>query len=446
MRDSARNVVLVSMDSLRADHCGFLGDDRGLTPTMDHLASTGVSFEAAVAPGPQTFSSMPAAFTGRHRKPGPLDEYPGETHWQRRLAAIDDHLGRYTSLPEQLQELGYSTAGFSPNPWTSTASGFDRGFDHFTDLAGEADDGLIRRLANGLPGIDDSNKAVELALDLLTGSSFFTPWEAYYDQIQAVREQLTEPYFLWVFLLDTHYPFLPSRKHRQEQSFYGMVSSARRSEKVMRGRADTMSERTCASMQRSYRDTVRSVDTFLDRLRTDLAGDDPAMIVHSDHGESFGEHGNYGHHHRQLYEENVHVPYVVHDGHREATVSDPTSLATIPEVTLSIARTGGFEPATAAHPTAVATSEGGTNRAVRDRQFKYIEHGDERSLFELPLDAEESRDVSGEYPGRCAESASQLDRFERHRAEMAAVSRAAGVVASAEKAMHNKTGQRATDT
>ena len=446
MRDPARNVVLVSMDSLRADHCGFLGDDRGLTPTMDRLASTGVSFEMAVAPGPQTFSSMPAAFTGRHRKTGPLDAYPGETHWERRLAAIDDHLGRYTSLPEKLQELGYSTAGFSPNPWTSTASGFDRGFDHFADLAGEADDGWLRRLATALPGIDESNKAVELALDLLTGSSFFTPWESYYDQIQAVREDLSEPYFLWVFLLDTHFPFLPARRHRQEQSFYGMVSSALRSEKTMRGRADTMSERTCESMQRSYRDTVRSADTFLDRLRTDLADDDPAMIAHSDHGESFGEHGNYGHHHRQLYEENVHVPFVVHDGHRQGVISDPTSLATIPDIVTSIARTGSFEPAAVTDATAVATSEGGTNRAIRGRQFKYIEHGEERALFELPLDAAETRDLSREYPERCAESRARLDRFEHHREELAAVSRAAGALASMEKVMHNNATERVTDS
>ncbi|WP_324760561.1 sulfatase-like hydrolase/transferase [Haloarcula sp. GH36] len=433
MSDTARNVVLVSIDSLRADHCGFLGDDRGLTPTMDHLASTGTSFEAAVAPGPQTFSSMPAAFTGHHRELGSLDEYFGDTHWERRLTAIDDHLGRYTSVAEQFQELGYSTAGFSPNPWTSTASGFDRGFDHFADLAGESDDSWIRRLAGGVPGVDDSNKAVELTLNLLTGSSFFTPWESYYGQIEAVREQLSEPYFLWVFLLDTHYPFLPARKHRHEQSFYGMISSALRSEKVMRGRAQTMSDRTCESMQRSYRDSVRSVDSFLDRLRTDLADDDPAMIVHSDHGESFSDHGNYGHHHRQLYEENVHVPYIVNDGRCEATITDPTSLATIPEVALSIARYGRFEPGELTDAPAIATSECGTNRAIRDRQFKYLEHDGEPSLFELPLDPEEERDVSSEYPERCAESRSRLDRVQRHRLEMAAVSKAARVVAGSDR-------------
>jgi arylsulfatase len=438
MSDSPRNVVLVSMDSLRADHCGFLGDERGLTPTMDALASTGVSFETAVATGPQTFSSMPAAFTGHHRETGPLEAHPGETHWERRLAAIDDHLGRYTSLPERFREMGYSTAGFSPNPWTSTASGFDRGFDHFEDLAGETNDGLLRTLADRMPGIDPSSKAVELCLNLLTGSSFFTPWEGYYDRILSVREQLSEPYFLWVFLLDTHYPFLPSREHRTEQTLYGMLSSAIRSEKTMRGRAETMPESVCESMQRSYRDTVRSVDTFVDRIRTDLSADDPALILHSDHGESFGEHGNYGHHHRELYEENVHVPYVVHDGTTRAKVSDPTSLSTIPEVALSVARPGAFDPESLPTRTPVSTSECGTSRALRDRQFKYLEHGDKESLYHLPTDHEETDDVAAEFPERCSDSQARLDRFESHREELAAVSRAARVVARG-NAMHNKT-------
>jgi len=433
MSETPRNVVLVSIDSLRADHCGFLGDDRGLTPTMDELAAEGVTFETAVSSGPQTFSSMPAAFTGHHRPAGNLDAYPGESHWERRLAAIDEHMGRYTPLPERLQRLGYSTAGFSPNPWTSTASGFDRGFDHFTDLAGETSDGWVRTLAGRVPLIDESSKPVELALNLLTGSSFFTPWESYYDQIRTVREGLPEPYFLWVFLLDTHYPFLPGRTHRTEQSLYGMLSSAVRSEKTMRGRAETLPDGVRDSMRRSYRDTVRSVDSFVDRLRRDLADDDPVLILHSDHGESFGEHGNYGHHHRQLYEENVHVPYLVHGGGRSATISDPASLATIPEVTLSMATDGIVDPTTVTESAAVSTSECGTNRAVRYRQFKYVEYDERQSLFALSRDPAEAADVANDYPERCAASRARLDRFESHRSEVRAVARATRTVAASHR-------------
>lgn len=430
MSDPRQNIVLVSIDSLRADHCGFLGDDRGLTPTMDTLAAEGVNFESAVAPGPQTFSSMPAVFTGHHRAPGGLQSYPGDTHWERRLAAIKDHVNSHVTLPERLRQRGYSTAGFSPNPWTSTASGFDQGFDHFNNGVSESADGLLRRLVERIPGLDENRKSVELTLDMLTGSSFFTRWQGFYDQIEAARDQLSEPYFLWVFLLDTHYPFLPAREHRQEQSLYGMLSSTLQSEAAMRGDADTMPDDVRASMERSYRDTVRSVDSFVDKLRTDLSEDDPAFIIHSDHGESFGDHGNYGHHHRQLYEENIHVPYVIHNAGRREDIGDPASLASIPEMALSITHEGSLDPGPAAAPAAIATSECGTRGAIRYRQFKHIASDSEDALFDLLNDPGETVDIASEYPERSTESRAFLDRFERHRGETERVSRAARAIAT----------------
>jgi arylsulfatase len=426
--DARRNVVLVSVDSLRADHCGFLGDDRGLTPAMDRLAAGGVNFEAAVAPGPQTFSSMPAVFTGRRRPAVDLDAYSGESHWKRRLAAVEAHLQRHGSLAERFSELGYATAGVSPNPWTSLASGFDRGFDVFADMAGEGDQGLLRTLLERTPGVDTGHKPVELALDMLTGSSFFAQWQSVREAALAAREQLEEPYFLWVFLMDTHYPFLPARADRVEQSLPGMLASTVRSESAMRGHAETMPDGVRASMERSYRDTVRAADRFVERLQADLAADDPAYLMHADHGESFGEHGNWGHHHRELYEENVHVPFVVHDGVDSERVTEPASLAAVPEVALSVAREGTFDPREMTRPAVVATSECGTNRAVRHREFKYAEHGDDPALYAL-LDGVETTDLAEEYPERCADSRDWIERFERHHDEVDGVVDAARSVA-----------------
>jgi arylsulfatase len=202
------------------------------------------------------------------------------------------------------------------------------------------------------------------------------------------------------------------------------------SEKAMRGNAETMPAGVCESLRRSYRDTVRSVDRFVETLRADSADDDPALFVHSDHGESFGEHGNYGHHHRQLYEENVHVPYLVHNAGSDATIDDPVSLATIPEVALSLADDGTVDPRIATTPTVVATSETGGNRAVRDRRFKYLDSDTEQALFDLREDPGESTDVSDAHRDRCQRGRNRLDRFERQREEIAAVSRAARAVAA----------------
>lgn len=427
---SNRNIVAVSIDSLRGDHCGYLGDTRGLTPTLDRLAEEGVAYENAVAPGPQTFSSMPAVFTGERRPPTTLEEYPQESHWGRRLAAIDDHLRRHATIAERLQERGYDTAGVTPNPWTSTASGFDRGFDVFEDFSEEGADGWPRAIADRLPGVDTDARSMELVLNMLSGSEFFSQWETLDARIKQVREQLSEPYFLWVFVLDTHFPFLPTRAHREEQSLLGTYYSAYRSSAAMRGNGGEMSERVRRSVQRSYRDTVRASDTFLDQLQSELADDDPALLIHSDHGESFGDHGNYGHHHRQVNEENVHVPYVVHNAGARADVDGPVSLASIHDTALTIARDGTFDPEAATDTHAVASSECGTNRAVRGARFKYVEHRDDASLFDLERDPGEQRDISADRPGLCRELRQRLAVADRHTSETNRIHRAAEAIAA----------------
>ncbi|WP_185903254.1 sulfatase-like hydrolase/transferase [Halonotius terrestris] len=417
MSTDSPNIVMVSIDSLRGDHCGFLGDDRGLTPTMDDLAAEGVAYETAVAPGPQTFSSMPPIFTGQPRPQTTLEDYPQESHWERRLASIDSHLRRNETLPERLQARGYDTAGVTPNPWTTAASGFDRGFDHFEDFSTCNKTNWPAAVAERLPGVDTDSRAVQLVINMAAGSEFFAPWERLHTEIKRLRRQLSEPYFLWVFVLDTHFPFIPKRRHREEQSLFGTYYSAYRSSEPMRGNGEGMSERVRQSLQRSYRDTVRATDTFLRELRLELAADDPVMLVHSDHGESFGDHGNYGHHHRQVYEENIHVPYLVHNAGSSETVSAPTSLMTIPETAVTIAEEGSFDPAAGTDRQALAASECGTHRAVRRDRYKYVASDGDRELFDLQTDPGEADNIAPSFPELSRRLDRQLQRRDHHIAE-----------------------------
>lgn len=433
MSPDGPNLVAVSIDSLRGDHCGYLGDERGLTPALDRLAADGVAYRTAVAAGPQTFSSMPAVMTGRQRRPTTLEEYPRESHWERRLAALDDHLRHHATLAERLRDLGYDTAAITPNPWTSSAAGFDRGFDVFEEPTGRESTGLVEAVADRFPGVDPDSRPVELVSNVLSGSEFFARWRSLTDRIERARAELTEPYFLWVFVLDTHFPFFPSRPHREEQSVLGMYYGGYRSADAMRGNGGGMSERVRRSVRRSYRDTVREADAFLEYLRETFGDDDPTVIVHSDHGESFGDHDRYGHHHRRVFEENVHVPYIVSGTGVEADVDEPVSLASVFDTTLEIARTGTFDPWAPAEPAVVATSECGSNRAVRGRRFKYVETADDDRLFDLEHDPDEQRDVTIDRPERCREARRRLATFERHRAERTRLARAAAAVASSER-------------
>lgn len=423
------NIVLVSIDSLRADHCGFLGDERGLTPTMDALAGEGVTFENAISPGPQTFSSMPAVFTGHHRPSVDPDVETTTSHWERQLRLVDRHLDRHGSVAEALRDLGYATAGFSPNPWTSRSAGWDRGFDHFSDLSGE-EGGRFRRFLERIPGIDTDRKPVELAVGLMTGSSFFARWEGYYDDVVDLVERLPEPYFLWVFVLDTHFPFAASRRYRAEASLLETYVANVRAGRAMRDDDGELPDAVRTSVRRSYRDAVRATDAFLARLQDDLAEDDPVLFVHSDHGESFGEHGNYGHSHAELFEENVHVPYFVHGTDATGEIEAPTSLASIYDAVVSTARRGSFEPAETVSDVVFAKNVYGSTRTARDRRFKLVERRDGELLIDLETDPDERVDRSNERQGRKADLAEAVEKFERRVAEADRLAGASRAVAA----------------
>lgn len=429
MTDSP-NIILVSIDSLRGDHCDPLGSTRGLTPTMQSLASEGVNFESAVSSGPQTFSSMPAVFTGRARPADALEDHTAETHWQGRLQSIKNHMHASPTLGQQLQLQGYTTAAVTPNPWTSRAAGFDRGFDTFVDLSREGAESKWVSQLGKIPGIDSEDRALQLVVDMLTGSSFFAKWTDMYDEITQLRENLPEPYFLWVFLLDTHYPFLTSWQHRSEQSLFEMYYSTYRSEKIMRGRVTDriMPDKTLESVQRGYRDTVRAADSFLEAIRTE-EDDEPVIVVHSDHGESFGEHGNYGHHHRNVYEENIHVPFIISNADCIANPSQPVSLASIYHVIQEVAQTGTVSPEKYTASYAVSKSECGTNYAVRGDRYKYIKSGNSEELYDLQADSEEQTDISEVEPERCSELREIVLRETATTVEMDTLATAATVVA-----------------
>lgn len=422
MSDLRPNIVLVTADSLRADYCGYVGGG-DLTPTLDELAREGVAFENAIAPGPQTFSSMPAAFTGEPRDPAVFRSQDGEGTFERRLESIAAHLDLYAPIQERLQEFGYETAAITPNPWTSRAAGFDRGFDCFVDCSTAEQDGRLDAVLSRLPGVDAGVRPVELLVNKLTGRSFFTQWEGLYDDLLAVRAALSEPYFLWVFLMDTHVPYITTRRHREENSLPAMYYAVARSQGALRGRDDSLPDHVRRLLLRSYRDAVRATDRFLDRLRSDLARDH-VLVVHSDHGESLGEHGNFGHHHRRVYEENIHVPFVVHGAGVAGHVKRPTTLRTLHDVIHELARRGTFDPTSHTDELVCITSELHNHRAVRGRRWKYVED-DGGQLFNLWADPGESRNLADAHPELVEWLGRQLESHDQHLRERARISESA---------------------
>ena len=331
MSDDRPNIVLVTVDSLRADHCGFMGYEKDTTPNLDRMAEDGLVFENAIAPGPATPESMPVIFTGQW----PVDRgNEAASELEARRERIRAHMNARETLPEQLQRLGYSTGAFTPNPFTSRHFGFDQGFDHFEDFMDEQNRGrLYQRVFNGFLEESGISSMARVFMNFWQREEVFKPWESYYDDAIEWANDAEEPYFLWVFLMDAHNPYISSSEHRNQsrlQEFHANFEFWRQSHETPF--SDDMHEKLLTA----YDDSIRYSDAFLGRLREDL-GDDSVIAVTGDHGEAFGEHGTYGHE-PYLYRENVHVPLVVNGADvRSKKRTDTVSLRSLPTLLSNIA-------------------------------------------------------------------------------------------------------------
>ena len=366
------NLVLVTIDSLRADHCGFMGYGRDTTPTLDRMANEGLVFKNAVAPGPATPESMPAVFTGQY--PVERENATGSDLAARR-ERISRHMEARDSLPEMLSRRGYRTAAFTPNPFTSRHFSFDQGFDRFQDFMDESNRSrLYQRVFQGFLAESPASSMARVLLNLYQREEVFKPWESYYEEaIEWVRSG-EEPYFLWVFLMDAHNPYMSSPEYRTQswwQEFHANFEFWRQSHETPF--SPTIHDRLVTA----YDDSIRYSDAFLERLLADLGGDDPVVVVHGDHGEAFGEHGSYGHE-PYLYDENVHVPLVL-SGLDDRDVPGPVSLRSLPEILRRIVE--GLEPVNEDRPFAITKTRQGGTTGVYGRDWRYISDGSHSELY-----------------------------------------------------------------
>ena len=375
-----------------------MGYERDTTPTLDTIAEDGLVFENAIAPGPSTPESMPAIMTGLY----PVDtreSYPSLL--AKRRSVIHRHMKTHETVAECFQRRGYTTAGFTPNPYTSRYFGFDAGFDRYEDFIGGSRealyDNVLDRIGRGTPlGMPFP---IRVLVNGIRREEVFKPWEAFYKRIAAWTHHAEKPYFLWILLMDTHDPYLAPAAYRTH-SRWAMYQA--NWQLWRQGHEPPLSSKTRTRLIRAYDDAVRYADQFLHHLRIDLSDDDPVIAAHADHGEAFGEHDTYGHNPR-LYEENVHVPLVV-DGVPAETIEDPISLRSIPDFLTSLG-CDGERPAVDQSAISHTTDE---NRwALRGNVWKYIHSngatsiatettsgvGRREELYDLALNPREGTEV-----------------------------------------------------
>lgn len=235
------NVVLVTIETLRADHVSFLGYSRPTTPRLAELAAQSVVFERLYATTPTTRLSLPALLSG---------VLPSHLDWQPQPA--DKHMRRVGPrtpwLPEILQRQGYATIAVHASFRAFTAlesAGFDRGFERYdTSTELHYRGGTMR----GFPGGRQVDRALELVSDV-SG----------------------RPFFLWLHLLEPHY-------------LYQQPPDAPRFGTTERDLYDA-----------EIHEADRQVGRLIDGLVARDAWAHTVFLVTGDHGEEFGEHGERWH-------------------------------------------------------------------------------------------------------------------------------------------------------
>jgi len=321
---------------------------------------------------------------------------------------------------------GYSTAGFLTSPYLSSAWNYDRGFDHYLGR-GQTDTGrksesvftsafrsvVDRAIAADSQAVETVYRTFGRQLGVQLGDNLYSPAPDINDVVVAWSERTDGPRFIWVHYMDLHTPCYP------HEGTVGEDVSRRRAIKLSH---KVTEERTAApasdieTLETLYRGQIEFVNDqvgdLLSRLEGTLNLDETLIVVGSDHGEAFDEHGHVFHPSNALYDENVHVPLILRGPDvGNGLVQTPVSNADIVPMLLSQA---GIDPPASAVGTDVtrfltdppderlvfAEADGihdGTVMVV-DGRYKLLRDLDsgEQLLSDRDADPEEARDLSDE--------------------------------------------------
>jgi hypothetical protein len=270
--EPTRGYILISIDTLRADHLGCYGYRRPTSPFMDSLASRGVLFERAFVQYPATLVSHMSLFTGL---------YPPEHAVYPPSSVLSDQI---ETLPERFQSAGFKTAGHTEGGFVAGDFGFARGFEEFTDTGYSGDEDIERTFARG----------IDFLSRLAPEDRFFLFLHTY-----SVHDPYDPPKDYWN-------SFLPDSAQLTESSHGADLRLFNRGERPIPREAIKNFEALYDASIRYTDDVIENLFKELERLN--LLSESTVMIT-SDHGEEFLEHGKLVH--EQLYPENLHVPLIL---------------------------------------------------------------------------------------------------------------------------------------
>ncbi len=376
---SRPNILLIVLDTLRADRLACYGYERATSPHIDAFAAQGTLFERAIAPAQWTIPSHASFFTG---------EYP-TTH--RTVQIYDKHSPHYPTVAELLQKSGYHTLGISNNPYLGVIENdLDRGFEQFYNYSGlfpeRPDIGETRpsvlgrlmqrvgRTLNRLNGpIQHALTHNNLLLRIALHPRIVPLWNRHMNTKGRNRQSLRDfegylntweskererPIFAFINLMETHLPYgPPPRFIRRFAPYYSQSPEARQFMQAynlepyqwMVPLAEPLTELQHRVLNDMYDAEIAYEDQLLGGLFEYLdqprVRENTLVILTSDHGEGMGYHDFVGHS-LVAYDDLLHVPLIIRYPGRFPADHREKTFVSLRRIFHTILEAAGVEPET----------------------------------------------------------------------------------------------------
>jgi arylsulfatase A-like enzyme len=325
---NAPNVLLIVLDTVRAQSLSLYGYERPTTPALERLARSGTRFDRAVATSSWTLPSHASMFTGRYH-------HELSVNWTTPLDAA------YPTFAEVLSRRGFATAGFVANTlYCGRQSGLSRGFVHYEDY-GIVPGWFVNNSALLLRVFDQYWLREIIGNYELPGRKFAPAVNAAF--LRWLSRKGDRPFFAFLNYFDAHEPYLPPAPYDTR------FGPQRRRGNVWLPESWTPTPDEALAERDAYDGAIAYLDHHLgalfDELRQRGTLDDTIIIVTSDHGDEFAEHRLMSHG-RSLYMPSLHVPLLIRypaSVPQGAAVPDWVTIADIPATVLDLLGSSGEE-------------------------------------------------------------------------------------------------------
>ena len=398
-RAAGPDVIVLLLDTTRADQLGAQRDGESVTPALDALSRDSVRFSRAFSPSNWTRGAMPGILTSiPYEAVG--NQIPESVH----------------TLAEHLHDAGWTTLGISANPLVTKDFGFAQGFDVFVDPHSMGDFLVVYLLQ----AIGAAAPRWTYQAGAVTDPLYFRDAAELRRRALALLDRSPGPSFLYVQFMDPHGPYLPPREYlppafRYEDfySYYPFMG--------LRGRGilgtDAFRPRL-ENLRQRYASEVRYLDAelgrFFEALRARGRYEESLIWVLADHGEAFGEHDHAGHTGAELGNTLIHVPLLLKPprswGFEPRDESTPLSTYSLLPTTLGLLGLpvpGGLfgsdlsplvRRQAAPEPSALVSRERKIQATIRWPWKLVLQDGHAMRLFQLEEDPDEARDVAAAHP------------------------------------------------